>query len=63
VTSRRSGSVLRLRGYARSPIEDIRIVDCRFDGVAGPDLTEGVRGLTLTRVRVNGAIENKTVSS
>jgi polygalacturonase len=63
VTSRRSGAVLRLRGYARSPIEDVRIVDCRFDGVGGPDLAEGVRGLTLTRVRVNGVIENKTTSS
>ena len=34
VTSQKSQHGLRLRGYAHSPITDVRIVDCVFDGVA-----------------------------
>jgi len=56
VTSRRSQYAFLLRGYERSPITDIRITDCTFDGVQKPDVLEAVRGLSLTNVRVNGAL-------
>jgi hypothetical protein len=54
VTSRQSRHVLLLRGYPHSPIRDVRVVDCTFDGVAEPDVLEGVAGLTFTNVKVNG---------
>jgi polygalacturonase len=56
VTSRKSRHALLLRGYARSPITNVRIIDCTFDGVAEPDVLEGVRNLTFTNVRVNGVL-------
>ncbi len=61
VTSRQSRHALVLRGYAHDPIENVRIVDCTFDGVAEPDVIEGVRGLTLSNVRVNGVVRNETI--
>jgi polygalacturonase len=54
VRSRKSEYALLLRGYAHAPITDVRIVDCEFDGVAKPDIVEGVRGLVFENVRVNG---------
>ena len=62
VRSRKSRNMLRLRGYARSPVTDVRMVDCTFDGVAEPDVLEGVRDVVLTNVRVNGAVRNETIS-
>jgi polygalacturonase len=56
VTSRKSRHALLLRGYARSPITNVRIIDCTFDGVAEPDVLEGVQDLTFTNVRVNGVL-------
>src|SRR5262249_12290565 len=40
VTSRRSKHAFLLRGYARSPITNVRVSDCTFDGVASPDVLE-----------------------
>jgi len=54
VTSRKSKYALLLKGFAESPISNVRVADCRFDGVAEPDVLEGVRDLTLTNVTVNG---------
>jgi polygalacturonase len=62
VTSQKSRYALLLRGYANAPISDVRIVDCRFDGVAEPDRLEGVRDITLTNVRVNGTVRNDRIS-
>jgi polygalacturonase len=61
ITSQKSRSVFNLRGYARAPISDVRVSDCRFDGVQSPDVLEGVRNLTLTRVRVNGASRTERI--
>ena len=44
VTSQKSRYALLLRGYAHAPITDVRVIDCTFDGVAEPDVLEGVRG-------------------
>ncbi len=54
VTSRKSQHALLLRGYGHAPIRDVRLVDCRFDGVAKPDVVEAVEGLTFRNVTVNG---------
>jgi polygalacturonase len=54
VTSRKSEYGLYMRAYPRSEIADIRVLDCRFDGVAKGNVTEGVRGLVLRGVTVNG---------
>lgn len=54
VTSTRSKYGLYLRGFERAPIRDVRLIDCRFDGVANPDLLEHVERLTRERVTVNG---------
>jgi hypothetical protein len=33
----------------------VRIIDCRFDGVASGNVTEGVQGLELRGTTINGA--------
>jgi len=61
VTSQKSRYAFLLRGYSHDPITDVRVADCRFDGVAEPDRLEGVKGLTLTNVRVNGQVKNEVI--
>jgi polygalacturonase len=55
VTSRKSNYGLYLRGYEKGTIEDVRILDCTFDGVAKPDVVEHVTGLVRRNVTVNGS--------
>ena len=62
VTSQKCQYAVLLRGYTRSPISDIRVIDCSFDGVAGPDKLEGVRGLTFLNTRINGVVHNETIN-
>jgi polygalacturonase len=62
VTSRKSQYALLLRGYAHTPIRDVRVVDCDFENVAKDDVIEGTAGLTLTNVRTNGKLRNETIS-
>ena len=62
VTSGKSQYALLLRGYAHTPVRNIRVVDCTFDNVAKDDVIEGVTGLTLTNVRINGKTRNETIS-
>ncbi len=54
ITSRKSRHALHLVGYARSPISDITITDCRFDGVERGSVLEHVTGLRMERVSING---------
>ena len=54
VTSRKSNYGLYLRGYERGTIDDVRVIDCTFDGVAKPDVVEHVTGLVRRNVTVNG---------
>jgi polygalacturonase len=56
VTSRKSKHALYLRGYEKAVIDDIRVIDCRFDGVEKPDVVEHVTHLALERMRVNGKV-------
>jgi polygalacturonase len=62
VTSQKSKYAFLLRGYAHAPIMDVRVIDCTFAGVAQPDVIEGVRGLTLRQVRVNGQLRNEQIT-
>ena len=62
VTSKKSRYAFLLKGYARSPIRDVRVSDCAFDNVASPDVLEHVRDLVLARVRVNGQQKNERIS-
>jgi polygalacturonase len=54
VTSKKSKYGIYARAYEKSEISDIRIIDCRWDGVAQGNVTEGVRGLVLRDVTING---------
>jgi len=56
VVSKHSHYALLLKGYERSPIANVRVADCRFDGVDKPNVIQNVRNLTLTNVRVNGQL-------
>ena len=62
VTSRKSKYAFLLRGFAEAPIANIRVSDCTFDGVASPDVLEGVKNLVLKNVRVNGQRRDETIS-
>lgn len=62
VTSKKSLHGLRLRGFSYDPIENVRLVDCTFDAVEKPDVLEGIKGLSLTNVRVNGQVRTEVVS-
>ena len=42
--------VLFLQGYERSPVQDIRISDCRFEGVEEADVVEHAEGLVMDNV-------------
>jgi polygalacturonase len=42
--------VLSLRGYERSPVQNVRISNCRFAGVKEADLVEHVENLVLDNV-------------
>ena len=54
VTCQKSKYALELRGFASSPIRDLRLRDCRFDGIAKPNIVEHVEGLGMTNVKING---------
>ena len=62
MTSRKSKYGLLLRGYAHAPIADVRLIDCRFDGVSDGDVIEAVRDLARTNVVVNGSAVNDRVT-
>lgn len=54
VISRKSKYVLYLKGYARAPISDIRLINCAFENTAQPNLVEHVAKLVLKDVQING---------
>ncbi len=62
VTSRKSQYALLLRGFPAAPIADVRLIDCRFDNVAKPDILEAVKDIVLTNVAINGKVRNEKIS-
>jgi polygalacturonase len=62
VTSRKSKYAFLLRGFEDSPVTNVRISDCTFDGVQSADVLEGVRDLVLKNVTINGQVRNETIN-
>ena len=62
VTSKKSKYAFLLKGFAESPIANIRVSDCRFDGVESPDVIEGVKDLVLSNVLVNGQKRDERIT-
>jgi polygalacturonase len=62
VTSSKSTYGLLLRGYAHTPITNLRLVNCKFDNVERPDVLEHVKDVAFTNVSINGMVLNKTVT-
>ncbi len=54
VTSKKSMYGLYMRAYPNSEISDIRVIDCRFSGVAKGNVADGVQKLVATNSMVNG---------
>lgn len=54
LTSAGSEYALYLRGFPNAPIEDVRLVDCDFQGVERPNVVQNARGISLRNVRING---------
>jgi polygalacturonase len=54
VTSGRSRYALYMRAYPKSEISDVRIIDCRFNGVERGNVTDGVQRLEMRSVSING---------
>ena len=55
VTSKKSPYGVDLRGFSNAPIENVRVIDCRFDHVAKGNIVENVRGIEWTNTTINGA--------
>jgi len=62
VTSQKSNYALLLRGYARTPVTNVRLQDCRFENVAREDLLENVKDIVFRNVSVNGRELNQSVT-
>jgi polygalacturonase len=54
VTCGKCDDALSLRGYASSPIRDVRVTNCVFDRAAKPNAIQHVEGLVLKNVMING---------
>jgi polygalacturonase len=54
VTCQKSKYALQLRGFAASPIQDIHLEDCVFNGAKQPNVVEHVQTLKAVRVKING---------
>lgn len=54
MNGQRAKCALYLRGFKKAPIEDVRLVGCRFEQVADPNVIENVKGLELVDVTING---------
>ena len=57
VTSQKSKHALYLEGYARSPITNLHVVNCRFDGVAEGSVLNHYRELKMKEFYVNGELQ------
>jgi polygalacturonase len=54
VTSRKSPYALYVRGFENAPVEDIRVLDCRFDNVEKGNVLNHVNGYSLAGTIING---------
>ena len=56
VRSGKSTYALYLRSFPKAEISDVRVIDCTFDNVAKPSVTEGVANLVVRNTRINGSL-------
>ncbi len=56
VTSQSSKYALLLEGYERAPITNVKITNCKFNGVAAGNLIKNVKDLQLQDVYINGKL-------
>lgn len=54
VNCQKSRYALQLRGIAASPIQDVELEDCEFNGVQQLNVVEHVESLKAVRVKING---------
>jgi len=62
VTSSKSNYALLLRGYARTPVTNLRVQNCEFANVARPDVLENVKDIVLANVSINGKVLNESIT-
>jgi polygalacturonase len=56
VTSQKSQYALYIKGYERSPVSNIHITDCRFNGVMEGNVLSNVENLNFSRSYINNNI-------
>jgi len=57
VTSKKSKYALFLDGYERSPVSNLNIQNCNFDGVREKNFLNHYNGLILNQVYINGKLQ------
>lgn len=57
VTSRKSKYAISLAGYERSPVTNLNLNNCRFDGVQDGNMLSHYKDLNMTSVYINGQLQ------
>ncbi|MFT3780776.1 MAG: glycoside hydrolase family 88 protein [Nibricoccus sp.] len=52
VTGTSSPRVLNLQGFEKSPVQNVRLINCKFTGVQNDDIVQHVEGLEKTNVTI-----------
>ncbi|MDQ8185534.1 glycoside hydrolase family 28 protein [Pelagicoccus sp. SDUM812002] len=53
LVSRKSKYPLYFKGYAHTPISDVHLIDCQFEGAEKPSVLQYVKGLRMDNVLMN----------
>lgn len=56
VTCKKAKFAFWMKGYERSPITDVQVENCEFNGIEKPNVLEHVKEMTLSNVKVNGKL-------
>jgi hypothetical protein len=59
ITSKKSKFALSLSGYKRSPVTNIMLDSCRFDGVQNGNLLKNYKNLSMSDVYINDELQNE----
>ena len=62
VTSQKSKYAFYIKGYKRSPVENIFITDCKFNDVSDDNVMDAVENLKLDNVTINNKEFNNTIN-
>lgn len=54
LTCKKGKYAIFAKGYKRSPIENVVLTHCAFEGIEKPNVIEEVKGLQITSVTING---------